>query len=191
MRISTKALSAGGLLTVLAASGISYHFWLSRPVPQTSYYGLLLDKDGKPEVNYKLGDPDFVEDDTDLGSARGILIVKANVGDPNALPTGRDFKSFDKWGYKTPDLWVEFRKSAGTIAEVRCSSACKPLLGINIGDTEESVTNRLGAPTDAVLQGTTKAVLYQSLHLVVWLARERVNAMAMGLYENVRAERSR
>jgi hypothetical protein len=83
------------------------------------------------------------------------------------------------------------RKSAGTVAEVQCSSACKPLLGINIGDTEESVTNRLGAPTDAFLQGTTKAVLYQNLNLVVWLARERVNAIAMGHYENVREGRSR
>src|SRR3954452_652314 len=156
MRTRTKALSAASLLIVLAATWIGYHFWLTRPVPQTSYYGILLDKDGKAEVNYKLGDPDFVESDTEGGAGRA-LTVKAKAGDPNALPEGRDFKSYNVWGYK-PHLWVTFRKSTGTVGEVQCYSPnvvvsdCKPLLGINIDDSEESVTNRLGAPTGAGLE---------------------------------------
>lgn len=60
--------------------------------------------------------------------------------------------------------------------------ACKPLLGIDIGDSEESVRQRLGAATDAFIDGPTKTLVYQDLHVMLLLQKQRVYGMAMGLW---------
>jgi hypothetical protein len=184
---SNKSLFTILTLMALAASAGVIWFYVGRPIAQTNYYGLLLDKDRKDDVNYKLGDPDLVDSDDvssfHLGAVQP-LIANRHAGDQNAYPKGTDFRNYDRWGYPS-NLWISFRKPAGSIFEVQCFSpnviigACKPLLGINIGDTEESVKKWLGHPTSAPIYGTTKVLVYPELNVVIWLRRERVYGLAM------------
>lgn len=155
MRLIAAALVA--LLVISGCAGVAW-LWLQRPQPLIGYYNVT-SSDGKAEVQYKLGNPRDVEGPAETsGDYKGSRPVYRVDADPdknkNAVPKGQDFRSFDAWDFENPNdkdgyIVVEFTK-AGRVYGVGCyslnqaSNACNPVLGIHIGDTEDSIIARLG-----------------------------------------------
>ena len=188
------ALAAASAVAALGAVAGAYCYWRTVPTPQATYYGVELGRDTKAEINYKLGNPDHVVGQRETsgewkGFAR-VFTVNAKPDDKNALPLGKDFEAYDEWEYAQGEdgsgLSVSFSNSSGKVNEVRCYSmgtvpgACEALMGIQIGDSEEGVRRRLGPPTDASIEGPTKTLVYQGLHVMLILTKQRVYGMAIG-----------
>lgn len=192
----TQALIALLVVAALGVIGGGYLYFQSSREPPTTYYGVALEADGKPEVKSKLGTPITVVDYTDVpGEPAGlgrVLSVGASGGDPNTLPQGRDFEGYNDWGYKLDaagDIRVSFRKSTGKVTSIGCYSLravrgeCEPLLGINIGDDADSVEARLGRPTDQSTAGVVKTLVYQHFHLLLLVRQQRVFGIALGEWQ--------
>jgi len=187
------------LAAVAALAGQSY--WFTIPGPVSTYYGVLLDRDTKAEIEHKLGVPDQVYSEPQVsGAFKGwehVYEPNAKEGNRGALPRGRRFASYNAWGYrlegKDARLEVRFNKaSPGNVSRVECVSlntmagACQPLLGIHVGDDEAEIVRRLGPPTGAFLYtgasslGMAKTIVYQNLNATYLLERQRVYSMAIG-----------
>src|SRR5271157_1510269 len=132
--VMNRAVAVLIAATILISVGSGATWYLRRPVPQSSYYGVTL-SDGKPEVLYKLGVPQHVTGPPELsGVPKGWVPVYDVDGDPtsdkNALPPGKKYSDFDGWEYVSSKtsadrINVDFGKADGKIRNIDCYSGSK------------------------------------------------------------------
>ena len=202
VRSPTKIAMGAACTAVAAVVALAvYFYWFTIPGPVWTYYGVLLDSDTKAEIAHKLGVPDQVYSEPQVsGEFKGwehVYQLNPREGKPGTLPRGKEFTNYNAWGYNLPGrdsrLEVRFRKaSPGNVSRVECvslsttSGACKPLLGMNVGDDEAELVRRLGPPTGAFLYtgasslGMVKTIVYQNLNATYLLEKQRIYSMAIG-----------
>jgi hypothetical protein len=138
--------------------------------------------DDRNEVLYLLGFPPAVLDDSQKDSLYpGRRSYKTNraaaAEDPDkVIPQGRTVADYYEWSYplrETPNggasVFVDFDRATKFIDHIDCvdftdtQHACAPLAGINIGDSEDRVKDRLGKPDRLRLEGAMKIMAYDGV----------------------------
>jgi hypothetical protein len=178
----------------ISASGHPVH---GAPKIQTAYYGIVLGRDGKSEVNYKLGDPPQVTGEF-VGEYAPVYNVFWHPNENGGMPKGRDFRSFNEWYYghigrygvvsTDHELAVDFGTTNDKVTRVSCfqiisvpapvvANPCMPVQGVRIGDSEAAVIQRLGSPDSAEIDGSAKIMRYTSRRAEILLTKQRVNGM--------------
>jgi hypothetical protein len=136
-----------------------------RAVDQASRsYALLAIDSHRSDVRYLLGRP--------VTAASGGALVPAAQA-PNA-------EAADMWGYATGsggNLQVGFDPGGDAVARIACedealvATSCPPVLGLQIGASEDEIWYKLGTPTSQRYRGEVKLLRYDELGLTFALKR--------------------
>lgn len=151
--------------------------------------------DSRSEVTYRLGRAPMV-----LGASDGAGFMRfqpAYYTDPaadpkNIMPSGKSAGDFADWEYpvdpdspKGPYVVVHFGEDQ-RVATVMCTdltfgalNTCASVGGVNIGDSEEDMVSKLGAPSRSSIDGVTKKADYADIGLSVFLTRGKVFSLAL------------
>lgn len=161
----------------------------SKPVGQ--YYGVRLGA-SMNAVTYALGSPSLVIDPVHLTTSISLYDVMRATHDVSEIPQGKTVNDYPEWGWETDAsrVVVTFSKPHGKVIKVRCvatlnsPTSCKPLLGITIGSTEQSLKKKLGPPSQQVLHktsyGVSKTIGYDYLHAYFALIKQKVVEIQFG-----------
>lgn len=192
-------IGLGTFAIFILAAGIfyGYKWYLSRPTAQNTYYNLTLN-DSIEEVIYRKGPPEFVYLDRAApppdGSNGPVYATKPTGAGDNPLPAGKTIRDYRGWGFPAGDgpamNRIMFFEKLNKLSDIECidpsfsSYSCAPVLGIHIGDSEESVISKLGKPTIGKIVGEDKILIYQQWNVLFILTRGRVDLLAVGFYRD-------
>jgi hypothetical protein len=69
------------------------------------------------------------------------------------------------------------------VSRPRSNQNRNSIAGVNIGDTEDHVKSALGVPTSEKLSDVTKTIVYDRLNIKLYLAKQKVYMMKVGLHQ--------
>jgi hypothetical protein len=186
MLIGAVSLIVGVTLVGLGAGFYQFNIDLGKYCDVHTNY----DRD---EVLYRLGYPATVLDDSQKnykypGRRSYDSNRKAANEDPDkVMPAGKTVSDYYEWSYPlknlsnaTANMYVDFDHATKAIENIDCvdftdiQHACPALAGVSIGDSEERVRDKLGAPDRYELDGVTKTMSYDSMGLEFKLTKGNV-----------------
>ena len=140
-----------------------------------------------------LGEPDLQAKDPWARSPR-VYYTDSKIDPKNALPEGKGIDHFREWWFEKDAARIAVRFNAeGTALEyVSCleftdetmRSSCPPMLGVEIGDSEEQLERSLGKPSRQEIGGPTKTVLYDDLGVTVFYCSGSICIRTPSCYRN-------
>jgi hypothetical protein len=147
----------------------------------------------RDEVLYRLGYPATVLDDSQKnykypGRRSYESNRKAANDDPDKMmPVGKTVLDYYEWSYPVKNsnnaaanMYVDFDHATKAIDDIDCvdftdmQHVCPSLAGVSIGDSEERVRDKLGAPDRYELDGVTKTMSYDSIGMEFKLTKGNV-----------------
>jgi hypothetical protein len=153
-----------------------------------SNYGGVSLGENQGDVLYALGSPPMVlgplewKEEWNGYSQRVYDTTSSDTKD--AIPASKRIEDFDYWGYHSGSgqVTVQFDPKTKAVKSIECYSSeediehsdCPMLAGLHIGDTEEMMRAKLGAPTKRKGDGAARTYRYDDLGLDFTLTKKRI-----------------
>lgn len=171
------------LLSAASVSLIVIRHYDNRPSRQKGYDDLILGM-SMDEVFYTKSLPNAVRDtppnDGNMHFTPDIKI--------DGIGPGKWITDYRTWVYGNDSGMIYSKKyyvvnfnTDKKLSEIRCVTGCV-ILGITIGTSEESVTDRLGKPEHEKIYGLTKIMDYTKLNLSIGFTEKKVGFMIVKNY---------
>jgi hypothetical protein len=173
------ALACLGLVLVGIVAGGGMYLYSLIPVAvsrQTEYAGVRLGM-SQDEVRYIKGLPQWVlaEDVPDAGMKGFRMVLETNK-----IPNGKSVNDYFDWSYAEHrrNINIAFNASRAVVA-IQCFSddnlgRCPKVGGIEDGDDETKVLEKLGGKPQTSISGVTKTLFYPELGIRLHLTKQRV-----------------
>jgi hypothetical protein len=176
VRIAVGTVAAIGLMVF----GV---LWLFYDWGINSYMGGTL-ADDQRSILYANGYPTAVRLDarspwirTNL-SADGVVL-----GSTRPIVAGRDLFAYSQWSYTLPqnaESQFIFVPESGRVTRIAClqlqaaPGSCPPMLGVAVGDLDQSTYLKVGLPQRQQISGMSKHLYYDKIGVQITMSQRRV-----------------
>ena len=176
VRIAGGAVAAIGLM-VFGVLWAAYDWGIN------SYLGATL-ADDQRSILYANGYPTAVRLDAESPWIRTNLSADGVVlGSTKPIVADRDLFAYSQWSYTLPqnaESQYSFLPGLGRVTGIAClqlqaaPGSCPPMLGITVGDLDDTIYLKVGLPQREHISGMSKHLYYDKIGVQITMSQRRV-----------------
>jgi hypothetical protein len=176
VRIAGGAVAAIGLM-VFGVLWAAYDWGIN------SYLGATL-ADDQRSILYANGYPTAVRLDAESPWIRTNLSADGVVlGSTKPIVADRDLFAYSQWSYTLPqnaESQYSFLPGSGRVTGIAClqlqaaPGSCPPMLGITVGDLDDTIYLKVGLPQREHISGMSKHLYYDKIGVQITMSQRRV-----------------